>query len=278
MMKQTYLEVLRKAKKDKQAIVAFNVVNKITATAAISAAQAHNMPVITQISASVVKKLGISEALSMLEHARAHATVPVGIHLDHCVDVDLAKACIKAGFQSVMFDGSHLSVEDNVARTKEIVDFAKDYDCSIEGEVGVISGIEDGVGSDYGQLASYQDTIDYMKETNVDVIAPAIGTAHGIYKGQPNINFELVQQLAEYSDVPVCIHGGTGLTEEVYKRLVALGGAKINISTALKHAYLNAIIAVANDNQVKPDPLKIDELITEKLKTSLEYYVSLFKG
>lgn len=278
MMKQTYVEMLKQAKAKKRSVAAFNVVNKITAKAAIMAAQAHQADVITQMSASVVSKLGIEEAIHILKDASKDASVNVGFHLDHCVDVDFAKACIQAGFQSVMFDGSHLSVSENTRLTKEIVDFAKDYDCSIEGEVGVISGIEDGVGSDYGQLASFEDTIEYMHATNVDVIAPAIGTAHGIYKGKPNINFDLIDRLAAASDVPICIHGGTGLDDAVYKRLVALGGAKINISTALKHAYLAAIATVANNPNTKADPLKIDEAITLELSKALEKYVLLFKG
>lgn len=270
--------MLKTAKLNNYAIAAFNVTNKITANAVIQAANELKMPVITQISTSTVKKIGIKETIQMLEEARKDSIVDVGTHLDHCPDVDFAKACIEAGFDSVMFDGSVLSHQENIKKAKEIVAHAKLFNVDVEGEVGVIEGVEDGVGSEYGKLASFEETMDFISQTGVDSIAPAIGTAHGVYQGVPNINYQLIKQLKENTEIPIVIHGGTGLEREEYQKLIAHGGSKINISTALKHAYLEAIKAVANNPDAKPNPLELDEMITHELKIRLSHYIKWFKG
>ncbi len=277
-MNKKYNDLLAKARENKYALGAFNVVSKITADAVVKAAEEEKMPVILQISSSTAKKIGVKESLNMLEAARKNAKIPVGIHLDHCMDVEFAKECIKAGFDSVMFDGSHLTFEENIRKTKEIVEYAKKYNCDVEGEVGVIEGVEDGAGSEYGMLASYEDTVFYIEQTGVNTIAPAVGTAHGLYQGIPKINYELIAKLTENTTVPVVIHGGTGLEKEDYLKLIKNGGTKINISTALKYAYLEAIKAVANDLDAEANPLKLDEMITNQLKSRIIHYIEWFKG
>lgn len=273
-MNKEYRDVLIDSKKRKYSVCAFNVVNKITADAVIKAAEEVNIPVITQISYSVVKGLGIEATLEMLERARKDAKVPVIIHLDHCTDVEFTKECMRKGFQSVMYDGSHLSYEENLKNTREVVEYSKQYNCHVEGETGLISGVEDGVGSDYGKLASFDETMEYIQETGVDVIAPAIGTAHGIYKGVPNINYELVVRLTNEFDCPVAIHGGSGLSEDAYRKLVKCGGAKINISTALKHSYIDNIRILAAED-LPYNPLNFDKKLTEKLKEDMKKYILL---
>lgn len=277
-MNKKYNNMLKTAANNGYAIAAFNVTSKITADAVIQAANEVGMPVITQVSTSTVKKMGINETIQMLEAARKNSKVDVGTHLDHCPDVDFAIACIEAGFDSVMFDGSILSIEENISKAKEIVKHAKLHGVDVEGEVGVIEGVEDGVGSEYGKLASFEDTMNFIRETEVDSIAPAIGTAHGVYKGVPNINYQLIKQLKESTEIPIVIHGGTGLAKEEYQKLIAHGGSKINISTALKHAYLEAIKSVANNPEAKPNPIELDEMITYELKTRLIHYIRWFKG
>lgn len=275
-MNMEYKKVLEDSQKYGYAIAAFNVVNAITTEAVIKAAEELNKPVITQISTSTVKKIGIQGTLEMLENARKNAKVPVIIHLDHCPELDYIKECIKGGFQSVMFDGSHLSYEENINMTKEVVEYAKAFNCHVEGEVGVISGVEDGVGSDYGVLASFDDTVRYINETGIDAIAPAVGTAHGLYNGEPHINFELIGRLVNETTCPVVIHGGTGLTEERYRELVKVGSNKINISTALKHSYIDAIRTVAAVEDLPINPLHADKLIMEEVKKDMKKYIELF--
>lgn len=275
-MNISYQKVLEDSKKNGYSIAAFNVVNAITTEAVIKAAEELNKPVITQISTSTVKKIGIQGTLEMLENARRKAKVPVIIHLDHCPELEYIKECIKGGFQSVMFDGSHLGYEENIKMTKEVVEYAKAYHCHVEGEVGVISGVEDGVGSDYGVLASFDETVRYINETGIDAIAPAVGTAHGLYNGEPHINFELIERLANETECPVVIHGGTGLTEERYRELVKAGSNKINISTALKHSYINAIKTVGAIEDLPINPLHADQLIMEEVKKDMKRYIELF--
>lgn len=274
-MTNNYQETILRAKESGFALAAFNVVNTVTAKAIVEAAEESNKPVIMQVSASNIKKIGVKETLEMLNAARKNAKVPVLIHVDHCTDMELIKECIEEGFQSVMFDGSHHSFEENIKLTKEVVDYAKQYNCYVEGEVGVIQGVEDGAGSDEGKLATFEETKEFIEKTGVDTVAPAIGTAHGLYTGQPVINFNLVEKLSKETSCPVVIHGGTGLNDDTYRQLVKVGAAKINISTALKHAYVDGIKKLGNQ-ELPYNPLKVDDMLKNEVKEAMKKFITLF--
>jgi fructose-bisphosphate aldolase class II len=277
-MNDAYLEVYKMARRKGFALGAFNVFNGLTAEAVVQAANEMQRPLVMEMSTSVVKKLGVERATALLFDSASRADQPMIIHLDHCTEPEIAKACIDAGWQSIMFDGSKLSLEDNIQATKELVAYARDKDVLFEGEVGVIVGTEDDLVSKVSRLASFDETLHYMDSTGIDMIAPAIGTAHGLYRGKPKINFELVEKLTALDRCPVVVHGGTGLAEEEFRRLVALGAAKINVSTAIKHAYLDAMKAMVCREKMAYNPVAVDAEILQAVKATVIKHMQMFEA
>lgn len=275
-MNKEYQNMLETAREEKYALGAFNVINYISAKAVVNAAEELKIPVIIEMSASVVKKLGSRQAINMLNLVKDEAKVPVTIHLDHCTNFDFAIECIDNGWKSIMFDGSNLSLEENIIQTKKIIEYAKEYNVHVEGEVGVIKGTEDGIHSDTAKLANFEDTMSFIEKTGVNTIAPAIGTAHGLYSGTPYINYDLIKRLSNESNCSVVIHGGTGLSKEAYKKLTECGAVKINISTAIKQAYINGMKKAINVEHVTEAPLKADDVIIDSIKEVVKEYILLF--
>lgn len=270
-----FIEILHDAKAECTACASINILNYNTARAVIHAAQRAARAVILQPSVGTVKRYGVLEMYRMINVLRQNAAVPVALHLDHCTDDSLAKACVDAGWDAVMMDYSAKSLEENITRTKAMVDYAYARGVAVEGEVGVIAGVEDDIVHETAQPTSYEDTIAYIEQSGVDAIAPAIGTAHGVYKGKPVLDFDLVERLGQ-GLVPVVVHGGTGLPEDDFHKLIRLGAAKINISTALKHAYLGA----SRDYLQNPGiaPVEFDKSVENAVSETMERYIRLFAG
>jgi len=272
-------ELLPAAEQKGCAIGAFNIFNYQTARAVIEACEEENTPVIIQTSAKTAKQIGAAEMMDFLLPLAKKSKIPVAIHLDHCTDTTLAKACIDAGWSSIMIDGSHHSLEKNIAMSKEIVAYARESAVhgyvSVEGELGAIVGVEDDifVSEDAGALADVESSIQYVKESGVDAFAPAVGTAHGLYKGEPKIDFERFSQIRRAVDVPLVVHGGTGLSKEVFRELIRLGASKINVSTAIKAAYLSASLEQAKETG---DPLKFDAGVFQAVKKEVKIFLDIF--
>jgi fructose-bisphosphate aldolase class II len=258
--------ILESARKGKYAVGAFNILNHLTAKAVIEAAEELKSPLIIQTSTSTVKSIGMIELIRFLKPMAESATVPVAIHLDHCTDKELAKKCIDAGWSSVMFDGSKLPLEDNIKYSKEIVEYAHKKDVSVEGELGAIFGVEDDiVVSGETPLATVDGSRKYLVGAHVDAFAPAIGTAHGLYKGKPNIRFDLFSDIEKISPCPLVVHGGTGLEADVFTRLIRDGAAKINVSTAVKIAYIDGMKEYLAQHPNNLEPLKLDKFVSDKV-------------
>ena len=257
---------------------AFNIFNHLSARAVVQAAAELDVPVILQTSVVTVKEFGPAVLGAMLRQIAESAPVNVLIHLDHCQDVELVKACVDAGWDSVMFDGSRLLIEDNIAGCCEVVEYAHGKGVQVEGELGRIVGVEDAVkiSADDASLAGLEESVYFVKESGIDAYAPAIGTAHGVYKGTPRINFDLVAQLKEAVDAPVVIHGGTGLSEDTFRRLIRGGGAKVNVSTAIKHAYLDTGREYFRDNPDKIDPIDFDRHLARAICTVAKEHMMIF--
>lgn len=270
--------VLLEAREQRYAVGAFNIFNHLTARAVIQAAEELKSPLILQTSTSTVKFYGVAELGGMLVTMAEAASVPVVIHLDHCTDLELAKECLDNGWSSVMFDGSKLSLDENIRITKEIVRYARQLNATVEGELGAIVGIEEDVVVDTEEavLADIDEAKIYVDSCRVDAFAPAIGTAHGLYKGKPVINFELFSEIESNSPCPCVIHGGTGLEDEVFKRLISLGASKINISTAIKIAYFNGLKDFIAQSGNDIEPLKLDEYVANIVKKATKYHLTLF--
>jgi fructose-bisphosphate aldolase class II len=239
-------------------VAAFNTVDDITMHGVIRAAEQSRSPLIVQISVKTVKFWGADVVAHMFTDMATRATVPVALHLDHCPDPDVAKACLQAGWNSVLFDGSGMSFEENQKLTKEMVAFASTLGAAVEGEVVAVAGVEDGMGSDEeGGLPPIEKELEFIADTGIYCYAPPIGTAHGFYKAEPKIRYDRMEYLVQKTNMPMVLHGGTGLNTEVYERLIALGAAKVNISTQLKKTYADGFRTYLEKHPAQYDPLKL---------------------
>jgi fructose-bisphosphate aldolase class II len=171
-----------------------------------------------------------------------------------------------------MFDGSHFALDKNIEITKRIVEYAHKKGAFVEGEVGIIKGIEEEIVSENEALANFDDIQKFINETGVDSIAPSVGTAHGLYKGVPVINFELIGRITSELDCPLVIHGGSGLSLQTYQKLVQSGVSKINISTNIKDAY----IGFFNENLVMHNPLDIDKELSDRIERIVRSHIMTF--
>jgi ketose-bisphosphate aldolase len=271
-------EMLSKATQGKYAVGAFNIVDPMTTEAVIKAAENKRSPVIIQTSVKTVKLYGSAVMAAMVKIPAERAAVPVALHLDHCKDVDVIRDCIEAGWSSVMIDASSSPFEENIRMTKEVVEMAHPRDVTVEGELGAIVGVEDDihVKEQDAHLADYDQAVEYVRTTGVDLFAPAIGTAHGVYKGEPNIAFDLLERIASAINVPIAIHGGTGLSDEVFQRAIQLGGAKVNISTQLKHIFKNSLTAYFQKNPNDYEPVKILAYMRDEVQNVVAMFLEKF--
>ena len=234
-------EILSAAYREHYGVAAINVVNDLTLEAVLAAATEQRAPLIVQTSVKTVRSIGYDVLYGMWTTMTANVPVPVALHLDHCPDRDVISRCLETGWNSVLFDASRMPIEENQRQTVEVVAEAKRYGAQVEGEVESITGVEDGIGSD--QEAARQDLDDvvrFIETTGVDVFAPAIGNAHGVYSRTPTLDAQRVSDIVARVDIPMALHGGTGMSDDQFTDLISRGCAKINISTALKVAYMKS--------------------------------------
>jgi len=234
-------EILSAAYRERYGVAAINVVNDLTLEAVLAAATEQRAPLIVQTSVKTVRSIGYDVLYGMWTTMTANVPVPVALHLDHCPDRDVISRCLETGWNSVLFDASRMPIEENQRQTVEVVAEAKRYGAQVEGEFESITGVEDGIGSD--QEAARQDLDDvvrFIETTGVDVFAPAIGNAHGVYSRTPTLDAQRVSDIVARVDIPMALHGGTGMSDDQFTDLISRGCAKINISTALKVAYMKS--------------------------------------
>jgi fructose-bisphosphate aldolase, class II len=223
------------------AVPAINVVDELSLQAVVDAAVELQSPLIVQTSVKTVKATGRDVLKAMFDAVVGPAPVPVALHLDHCPDRAVISSCLEAGWSSVLFDASALPVAENQRQTVEVVAEARTYGAHVEGEIEGITGVEDGVGSDTASERQALDiAVTFIETTGVDVFAPAIGNAHGIYHSAPDLDFQRITDLVTATGVPMALHGGSGLSREQFQDLIGRGCAKVNISTALKVAYMTS--------------------------------------
>jgi ketose-bisphosphate aldolase len=234
-------EIVDRAFADHYGVAAINVVNDLTMEAVLAAAVQERSPAIIQTSVKTVRSVGRDLLYAMWREMTTGIDVPVSLHLDHCPDRAVISNCLRTGWNSVLFDASALPVQENKRQTIEVVAEARSYGASVEGEIESITGVEDDVGSDEeAQRQSLEVALDFIRSTGVDVFAPAIGNAHGVYKSEPKLDAQRVSDIVAAQPVPIALHGGTGMTDAQFADLVSRGCAKVNISTALKVTYMTA--------------------------------------
>ena len=263
---------------------AFNVTNIIQMEAVLEAAVARRAPVIVQTSVTPTKFLRPEVIAAAFRALAESAAVPACLHLDHCDDIGLCRRCADVGYTNIMFDGSKHDFDENVRLTREVVEYCHGLgDITVEGELGTVSGVEDQVrvAETEAELCDPARSLEYVQRSGVDLFAPAIGTAHGVYTTEnPKIDFDRFQKIQKIVNgqgiiAPLVVHGGTGLKPEVVKRLIALGGAKFNVSTDLKYALIDATYDYISTHRKEYNPGKIDLAAKRAVMERVEYWIEL---
>lgn len=234
-------DIVRPAFEKHYGVPAINIVNDLTLEGVLEGAVEVGSPLIVQTSVKTVRSIGAPVLAAMWRAMTAGIEVPVALHLDHCPDRAVVTECLRNGWNSVLFDASALPVQENLALTIEVVREAREYGAQVEGEIEAITGIEDGHGSDdEAARESLEVSLDFIDRTGIDVFAPSIGNAHGVYKDTPVLDYDRVSELASARDIPIALHGGSGLSGAQFRELISRGAAKVNISTALKETFMKS--------------------------------------
>lgn len=225
-------DILIKANQENYGVGAFSVANMEMVMGAIQAAEELRSPLILQIAEVRLNHSPIHMIGPLMVAAAKKATVPVAVHFDHGMTFEKIKETLEIGFSSVMFDGSHYPLEEDIQRTKEVVELAKQYGATVEAEIGRVGGSEDGSEDIEMMLTSTKEAKRFAEETDVDALAVAIGNAHGMYNGDPDLRLDRLQEINGIVDIPLVLHGGSGISPEDFKQCIQHGVRKINVATA----------------------------------------------
>lgn len=262
----TTKEMLLDAQKNGYAVGAFNVENMEMVMAVVSAAQELKSPVIMQTTPSTVKYADFDYFYANAKVAAEKANVPVAIHLDHGSSFELAMKAYRTGYTSIMIDGSHGSFEENIALTKSVVEVCKSGNVPVEAELGKVGGKEDDLDGGEGGYTDPLEAKEFVEKTNVDSLAVAIGTAHGVYKGEPKLDLDRLSQIKEVVDIPLVLHGTSGVPDEVVTECVNRGICKVNYATDLRIAFTKGVKKVLDENPDTIDPKKYNSQGREEVK------------
>jgi ketose-bisphosphate aldolase len=270
--------MLGKAKDAGCAVGAFNILDYNSTKAVILAAEETKAPVIIQTSAKTVTYWDTSTIITWIKHLAGSSSLPIVLHLDHCKDLDLIRECIDSGWTSVMIDASSKPFDENISLSREVVKMARPKNITVEAELGAIVGVEDDIHVKHqdAHLADPEQAIEFCEKVEPDCFAPAIGTAHGVYKGEPKIAYDLLEEIAAKVAAPLALHGGTGLADDVFKKCISLGCAKVNISTQLKYAFIDGFVDYHNANKTEYNPLKVIDAQFGALKKGIIEKINLF--
>lgn len=244
-----------KENEGKGAIGAFNVHCFEMIPAMVEAAEELGVPVILQTSLGTAEYIGFETLIASVKALAEKSKINVALHMDHCKDIKAIKRAIDCGYSSVMYDGSSLSIEENIINTKEVVAYAHARGVSVEGEVGSIGGAEEGVvvHQDDVMYTRPEDALRFASETDVDALAVSIGTTHGQYKSKAKINYQLLEELkAKLGHTGLVLHGGTGVSDEDIRRCVKQGMKKINVGTELNKSYIEVVSQTFTAKDVTP--------------------------
>ena len=270
-------EILLNAKKNKYAVPQFNINNLEWTKYILEKCQEMNLPVILGVSEGAIKYMGGCNTVVGMVNGLIkdlNITIPVCLHVDHGQSFELCKKAIDAGFTSVMIDASKYPLEENLRITKEVVDYAHLNNATVEAEVGHIGGTEDNITSTSNN-ATLEDCLK-IAETGIDSLAPALGSVHGLYKGEPNLDFVTMEVINNNLEIPLVLHGGTGIPEEDIKHAIKCGISKININTELQVSWHNAVLSFIKDNSEVYDPRKIISSGKDAMKKSIEEKNKMF--
>jgi len=270
-------EILQDAFRQRYGVGAFNIFNDLTMHAVLAAATETHSPAIVQVSLKTVRQVGARLIKLMFHEMAQKVPVPVTLHLDHCPDRKVIEECIEVGWNSVLFDASKLSYEENLAQTQDLVVAAHRCDVAVEGELEAVAGVEDGIGDEHGgAVVALDKALAFVRQTGVDSFAPAIGTAHGVYKGTPKIDFDRVSQIVAAEPLPLVVHGGSGLSNDTFRDLIRRGAVKVNISTQLKIAFADAYRVYLGERPAEYDPLKLCSAVKRDVQAMVAGLMRVF--
>jgi fructose-bisphosphate aldolase class II len=277
-------DLLRKAQEGDYAVGAFNCNNMEIVQAIVAAAEKENAPVIMQASQGAIKYAGLDYITTMAKLAAGKAKVPVALHLDHGTSFEQCIQCIRAGFSSVMIDGSKLPLQENIALTRRVLEVARACGVSVEAELGKIGGTEDDISvSERDALFTDPGEADeFVRETGVGSLAVAIGTAHGQYKGVPELDFARLEKIIALVKIPIVLHGSSGVPDEAVRKAISMGVCKVNIDTNIREAFVAAARKVLEENPREIDPRKMlgpaREAATEVIRDKIRIFGSSGKA
>ncbi len=243
-------ELLRDAEAGNYAVGSFSVANMEMVLGVIKAAEELNAPIILQIAEVRLKQSPLEVIGPLMVAAAKCARVPVAVHFDHGKTMEKISQALEIGFTSVMFDGSHLPLSENIEMTNKVIEKAKKYGAAVEAEIGCVGGSEDGSEDIAINCTKPEDAVRFEKETGVDALAIAIGNAHGNYKSTPKLRFDILSEVDSLTETPLVLHGGTGITPEDFVRCSKTGIKKINIATATFDKVESTVRKCYNENTI----------------------------
>lgn len=272
--------LLRDAMDRGYAVAAFNLVDYGTTKAMVAAAEELNAPVICQTSTKTIQYWSHREIVSWVRTVAEESPVPVVLHLDHCKDLAMIEACAKAGWTSIMIDASEFPFEQNLEMSKKVRAIAEKYGVGMEAELGQIMGVEDDMVVDASEsvLTDPEDARKFCDALDLSAFACAVGTAHGFYHGDPVVDFDRIKRINELTGTPMALHGGTGLSDETFAKAIARGSAKINISTNLKHVFVESFVRYHEDKPKDFEPLRLIDAQYQACKTLFGGFIEKFGG
>jgi len=277
-------EMLLKGKEEKYAVAQININSFQWAEAILEAAQEEQSPIIVASSDRLVDYLGGFKTIATMVNRiveEKNITVPVALHLDHGSSVERCKEAIDAGYTSVMIDGSHHPIDENIEMTKQVTEYAKLHGVSVEAEVGTVGGNEDGLIGGI-QYADPEKCLRIVNETEIDALAAALGSVHGPYQGEPKLGFDEMKEISELTNVPLVLHGGSGIPDYQIQKAIELGHSKINVNTECLQAWTKAIREVLHNDAATFDARTIltpgKEAVKQTVKAKIREFNSSHKA
>jgi len=268
--------LLIKAEQENYGVGAFSVANMEMIMGVIRAAEETASPVILQIAQVRLPYSPIHLIGPMMVAAAKNSSVPIAVHFDHGLDVDAIRVALELGFTSVMIDASHLPIEQNIEMVRAVKEMADAYGASVEAEVGQLGGSEDG-SKDNGMFYSNPQEVKILYEsTNVDAIALSIGNAHGLYKKEPKLNFDILLDTKKLVPVPLVLHGGSGISANDFQRCIELGVRKVNIATANFMAVEEE--ARNYSSEAKRDYFNLNSRMVDRMYKNVTKHINIFKS
>lgn len=270
-------KMLEDAKVNKYAVPHFNINNLEWTRYILEECNRLKSPVILGVSEGAIRYMGgykvVANLVKNLDE-ELNIQIPVAIHLDHGSSVESCKKAVDAGFTSVMIDASKYSLEENIDMTKQVVEYARIKNITIEAEIGHIGGSEDNMSSEIA-YAKVDDALSLYNETKIDFLAPALGSVHGLYKGEPCLDFDKMKEISEKTNIPLVLHGGTGIDDEKLTKAIASGICKVNINTELQIAWTKAVRKFLSEDTKAYDPRTVIKSGEQSMKQAIEHKVNV---